>query len=111
MKNIGHRNLLPATEWFSMEKVAQMLNIGITRNDLFKVLRNRKILDSQNIPSQVYRDKGYFRVMYKKIEELSGEYVPVTQVSAKGIAFLRKVMGWCIMDFLNLQNKENELYR
>lgn len=51
----------------SMNDVAKVLGIkGMGRNNLFEFLRNEKILMSNNVPFQIYVDRGYFRVIEQK---------------------------------------------
>ena len=45
-----------------MGQVAKVLDKDIGRNKLFEILRNKKILQKDNIPFQTYIDRGYFRV-------------------------------------------------
>ncbi len=49
-----------------MKEVAKLLNMGIGRNNLFKILREKKILDRNNQPYQQYVDLGYFRIVETK---------------------------------------------
>ncbi|AQR89949.1 phage antirepressor protein KilAC domain protein [Clostridium saccharobutylicum] len=47
-----------------MGHVAKVLGIkGMGRNRLFLLLRDKKILDKNNIPYQQFVDCGYFRVL------------------------------------------------
>jgi prophage antirepressor-like protein len=53
------------TDLIDMKTMAKLLkdkNINIGRNRLFELLRNRKILMSDNQPYQQYVDAGYFKV-------------------------------------------------
>ena len=79
---------------------AKVLNRNIGRNNLFEFLRNRKVLQQDNIPYQKYIDSGYFRVIETKYTIPSGE----TKISLKalvlqkGVAYINKL----------LREKENE---
>ena len=76
-----------------MGHVAKVLGIkGIGRNSLFSLLRDKKVLDKNNIPYQQYVDLGYFRVLEQKYSVPSGETkINIkTMVFQKGIDFIRK---------------------
>lgn len=75
------KNALP------MDRVAKVLNIGIGRNRLFEILREKKVLDKNNIPYQTYVDRGYFRVIEQKFTKPSGE----TQINIKTLVYQRGV--------------------
>ena len=96
-----NEKLLPKAEFFdavtdsksaiSIGEVAKVLDVGIGQNKLFAFLRERKILDSKNIPYQEYIDRGYFRTIEQKYD-VSGEVrISIkTLVFQKGIDFIRK---------------------
>ncbi|WP_176121907.1 phage antirepressor KilAC domain-containing protein, partial [Clostridium beijerinckii] len=75
--------------------VAKVLGIRrMGRNRLFALLRDKKVLDKNNIPYQQYVDLGYFRVLEQKYSVPSGETkINIkTMVFQKGIDFiLRKI--------------------
>lgn len=79
---------------------AKVLNRNIGRNNLFEFLRNRKVLQQDNIPYQKYIDSGYFRVIETKYAIPSGEtkISLKTLVLQKGVAYINKL----------LREKENE---
>lgn len=70
-----------------MKDCANALNMGIGRNNLFKFLRERKILTQTNRPYQQYIDLGYFRVIEQKYDKGYGE----TGISIKTVVFQRGV--------------------
>ena len=78
-----------------MGHVAKVLGIkGIGRNKLFEILRNKKILDKNNIPYQKFVDSGYFRVLEQKYTTPNGE-VKInikTMVFQKGVDYIRKII-------------------
>lgn len=78
----------------------KVLNRNIGRNNLFEFLRNRKVLQQDNIPYQKYIDSGYFRVIETKYTIPSGEtkISLKTLVLQKGVAYINKL----------LREKENE---
>ena len=73
---------------------AKVLNRHIGRNNLFEFLRNRKILQQDNIPYQKYIDSGYFRVIKTKYTIPSGEtkISLKTLVLQKGVAYINKLL-------------------
>lgn len=44
-----------------MKDVAKILVMGIGRNNLFKFLREHKVVDERNVPYQLYVDKRWFK--------------------------------------------------
>lgn len=75
--------------------VAKMLNYpGIGRNKLFEILRQKNILDKNNIPYQKYVDKGYFRVIEQKYTVPDGEVrINIKSlVYQKGVDKIRKIL-------------------
>lgn len=78
-----------------MGPVAKVLAIrGMGRNRLFSLLREKKVLDKNNIPYQQFADMGYFRVLEQKYTVPNGETkINIkTMVFQKGIDFIgRKI--------------------
>lgn len=75
----------------SMNDVAKCLGIG--RNKLFALLREKKIIRSNNTPYQEYIDRGYFEVKEKPIK--MGESVinyAQTFVTPKGVDYISKLI-------------------
>lgn len=66
-------------------------SLGISRPKLFAVLRGRNVLMANNLPYQLFIDKGLFKVKDKVIEmgEKSMVY-PQTFVTGKGVAWIGK---------------------
>ena len=78
---------------FSMADVAKVLDMGIGRNKLFKFLRDKKILQGDNMPYQRFVDAGYFKVVEGKF--MAGDNVVIsktTYVKQKGIDYIRKCL-------------------
>lgn len=76
----------------SIEQVAKVLGVkGYGRNNLFRFLRERKILMEYNRPYQYYVDSGWFRVIEQRYTKL-GEQVITTKtlVYQKGVDGIRK---------------------
>lgn len=78
----------------SIGEVAKTLNMGIGRNRLFEILRNKNILQADNIPYQKYIDAGYFRVIEQKYTRPDGEtHISLkTLVYQKGLNYIRRVV-------------------
>ena len=96
--------LLPKAEFYDavagskdaieMQYVAKVLAIkGLGRNNLFELLRNKGILDRNNIPYQRYIDQGYFRTIEQKYPVPTGEIrINIkTLVYQKGVDYIRKI--------------------
>lgn len=76
-----------------MGHVAKVLGIrGMGRTSLFSLLREKKVLDKNNIPYQQFVDMRYFRVLEQKYTVPNGETkINIkTMVFQKGIDFIRK---------------------
>ena len=53
-----------SSDTIDMKEVAKLLNVkGLGRNNLFELLRDKRILDERNQPYQKYVDAGYFRII------------------------------------------------
>ena len=102
---IENKEMKPKAEFFDavadskdaieIAHVAKMLNYpGIGRNKLFEILRQKNILDKNNIPYQKYVDKGYFRVIEQKYTVPDGEVrINIKSlVYQKGIDKIRKIL-------------------
>ena len=79
---------------YDIECVSQMLcfkNIG--QKNLFKVLRELKILNKNNGPYQKYVNSGYFKVLPKtRKSKITETYIPYWQtvVYPKGVEYIKK---------------------
>lgn len=83
-----------SSEAIDMRMVATTLNIGIGRNKLFELLRDKKILDRRNMPYQTFVDRGYFRTIestYNKPDGSSCINIK-TVVYQKGVDFIRRML-------------------
>lgn len=73
----------------AMAKLAVEENIPIGRNRLFKWLRKKEILMSDNLPYKKYIDRGYFAVKETVFETGSmTKTYQQTYVTGKGQAFI-----------------------
>lgn len=77
-----------------MADAAKVLDMGIGRNNLFKFLRDRKVLMYNNRPYQEYIDRGYFRTIEQKWNNANGdtEISIKTLVYQKGLEFIRRLL-------------------
>ena len=90
----GSNTLLP------MKEVADHLAIpGIGRNTLFKILREKGILTSNNEPYREYIEKGWFRRVESEYITKSGVHVSfTTKATVKGLENIRRLLkewGYC----------------
>lgn len=78
-----------------MAKVAKVLDKNIGRNKLFEFLRNKGILQRDNIPMQCYIDRGYFRVIETKYTKPDGStHINLkTLVYQKGVNYINKLLS------------------
>ena len=78
-----------------MKAVSSTLNyVAVGRNKLFSILREQKVLQSNNIPYQKYIDAGYFRTIETK--KNCGTEVRIfikTLVYQKGLDYIRKLLN------------------
>ena len=77
-------------------EVAKVLGIkGMGRNNLFTLLRDKKILMNNNHPYQRYIDCGYFRVLEQKYNKPNGDTCinVKTLVFQKGVDYIRKLVN------------------
>lgn len=77
----------------SMDETAKVLDMGIGRNNLFKILRDKKILMDNNIPYQRYINSGYFKSVERttRVNNVDKIYI-VTFVKQKGLDYIRKLL-------------------
>lgn len=87
----AYDTFMDASNLQPMNDVAKCLGIG--RNKLFALLREKKIIRSNNTPYQEYIDRGYFEVKEKPIKmgDASFNYAQ-TFVTAKGVDYISKLI-------------------
>ena len=74
--------------------MAKTLNIGIGRNTMFELLRDKGILQSNNLPYQRYIDAGYFRVIEQKYTYNGEVRINLkTLVYQRGLSYIRKLLA------------------
>ena len=77
----------------SIGDAAKMLDMGVGQNKLFDVLRREQILKDNNIPYQIYIDRGYFRVIEQKFVVKGETRISIkTLVSQRGLDYIRKML-------------------
>ena len=83
----------------SMGDAAKLLNIkGIGRNTMFRVLRDRGVLQWDNVPYQRYVTTGYFEIKERYVDQ--GYDVTVkktTYVTQRGLDWLRKTLNGIVI--------------
>lgn len=82
-------NIANADNLLSMEQTAKTLNVG--RNKMMKQLREKTILQENNVPYQNQIDAGHFKVKVSVIKGLNENYVQ-TFVTGKGLTYLSKII-------------------
>ena len=79
----------------SMGDTAKLINKkGVGRNNLYKILKARKILMADNIPYQQYIERGYFKVVENYY--MAGDNKVITKttyVKQKGVDYVRKLLS------------------
>lgn len=84
-----HDRVVATEGEMTMEAAAKELRTG--RNRLFRELRNKRILKSNNLPMQEYLDRGYFRVVQNPLYfGENGVPYAQTMVTGKGLVWLSK---------------------
>lgn len=87
-------DVLGSSDVIDIGKVAKVLHKGVGRNKLFEILRDKKILQQNNIPYQTYIDRGYFRTIEQRYTKPDGStHINIkTMVYQKGVAYIGKVI-------------------
>ena len=85
-KFIDTKNLI------NMANAAKTLKIKeVGRNKLYAILRDKEIIDKNNIPYQQYINKNYFEVKQTYLRNLD-IYISTTYVTPKGLDYIRKIV-------------------
>ena len=82
----AYERIMTAPNSQHMNTIAKSLGCG--RNKLFAFLRKNKILMDDNTPYQRFIKANYFEVREQIIR--TGETIPVTYITGKGLNFIRK---------------------
>ena len=91
---------------YSLGETAIILAVpGMDRSRLIRFLRQEGILLAGNAPARRYADRGYFQVVRQEINGRDGglKMRVVTQVSEKGIEFLRRRLDEYLRQFMERQ--------
>ena len=91
---------------FSFGQTAKILSVpGMGRNKLVKFLRQDGVLLAGNVPLQRYVERGYFTVLHQEIPGADGAPIlrAVTQVSEKGIVFIRRRLDSYLRQYMERQ--------
>jgi anti-repressor protein len=80
-------------EAVSIGEAAKLLNLGIGQNTIFKLLREKKILNKDNHPYEEYIRGGYFKIIQENFKIKGGQrkIYSKTLVCKKGLAFIKKI--------------------
>ena len=101
----ANQSMLPKAEFYDavtnspdtidMAETAKVLNMGVGRNTIFKILRQQRVLNRNNIPYQEYIDRGYFLCIESKYTKADGtNCVNIkTVVFQKGVDFIRTTVN------------------
>lgn len=89
-------DIIDSKDAIDMASVAKTINMGIGRNKLFELLRDKKVLMSNNAPYQKYVDSGWFRCVESKYNKSNGDICInlKTVVLQKGIDGIRKLIRY-----------------
>jgi anti-repressor protein len=88
--------VMASQDCVSIGDAANILKLSYGRNILFKVLREYKILMSDNTPYRKYIDAGYFKVIETAIARNERTQVVLTTlVTQRGIDYLFKILKPC----------------
>lgn len=77
---------------YEIAEAAKLLGIGKLK--LFKLLRNKKILDAGNTPYQQYIDAGYFKLHRGAYQHptLGTKFYARTDVTNKGMVWIQNLI-------------------
>ena len=89
-----HDAVVGSSDTVDMGQVAKVLNMGVGRNTLFEILREKKILRRNNEPYQDYIDNGWFRLVESRYQKPNGDTCInlKTVVFQKGVDGIRKIL-------------------
>ena len=87
--------IIDSTTVIGMKEVADILNVkGYGRNNLFKFLREKGILNRKNEPYRKYIEQGLFEIKESKyIVDNEVKIKPTTYVTQKGLDYIRKILN------------------
>ena len=82
-----YNDIIESKDTIDIGTVAKVINKGIGRNKLFKLLREKRVLQGNNTPYQEYIDRGYFRCIESKFTKPNGD----TSINIKTVVFQKGV--------------------
>jgi phage antirepressor YoqD-like protein len=82
-------DLMNINDLHEMKEVSDILKIG--RNTLFAILREKKILNDENLPYSQYKEMKLFEVKIKPIPGIN-KNKSVTLATPKGIEYIKKLI-------------------
>ena len=87
--------IIDSTTVIGMKEVADILNVkGYGRNNLFKFLREKGILNRKNEPYRKYIEQGLFEIKESRyIVDDEVRIKPTTYVTQKGLDYIRKILN------------------
>lgn len=87
----SYESLMSASGYISMADVAKIISetieYTIGRNILFRILRYLKVLNRENLPYQVFVNKGYFKIVASNPNNIGIKRTTI--VSPQGLEFIR----------------------
>lgn len=84
-----------AQEYFTMQEVAKKINIkGYGRSNIFKLLKQKNILDNSNQPLEEFARLGYFKPVENIVIPHRNKYFYSSscRVSLSGIGFIKALI-------------------
>ena len=87
--------IIDSTTVIGMKEVADILKVkGYGRNNLFKFLREKGILNRKNEPYRKYIEQGLFEIKESRyIVDDEVRIKPTTYVTQKGLDYIRKILN------------------
>jgi phage antirepressor YoqD-like protein len=83
-----------STDTVDIGTVAKVLMLPYGRNTLFSILRDKKILMSDNKPYQEYMNRGYFKIIEEPYNKNGNTFIGFkTVVFQKGLEYIKKVVS------------------
>ena len=83
------------TEFYKMTEVAKMINIkGFGKNNIFKLLRNKDILNENNYPKEEFENLEYFKPIINQVNPYRNYHFQSAScmVSKTGIEFIKTLI-------------------
>lgn len=89
----GYRTV--ETEFYKMDEVAKIINIkGFGKNNIFKLLRNKDILNENNHPKEEFENLGYFKPIINQVNPYRNYHLQSgsCMASKAGIEFIKTLI-------------------